>query len=85
MNAIGQFCADGIAAKVLEQLPDEYLDDSILSTLVDVSPLFHETFISCKLFGKYKNCSDWLFPTLTEDGLCYTFNSINQFEKFTNQ
>lgn len=85
MKVASQFCNDRIASDVLALLPDEYMDDGVVSTILEMAPKFNDTFIYCKIFGEWKNCNDWLYPIITDFGLCYTFNSLSLKEMLTDR
>ncbi|KAJ8923402.1 hypothetical protein NQ315_001960 [Exocentrus adspersus] len=50
--------------------------------LMKIAPQFPEVFLSCKWTLLNESCYDLFTPTLTEDGLCYTFNMLDRSEIF---
>ncbi|XP_068914027.1 pickpocket protein 28-like isoform X2 [Tenebrio molitor] len=43
-----------------------------------------DIFFRCELFGRTRNCSELFVPTLTEEGLCYTFNMLSREDLFVS-
>lgn len=86
MKVAGLICDETIAKDVLEFFNDNYTESSVLSTILTMAPKFSDTMIFCKLFDEFwSNCNKLLYPTITEEGLCYKFNSINMKEMLTDQ
>ena len=86
MKLAGQFCYDHVAPVMIDQFSDEYLnDDDIWDTINEIAPEFNETFIVCKMRNKWIPCEKLFIPQITERGLCYTFNTLNADEMFTNK
>lgn len=85
MKLVNQCCFDGIALNVTKNFSDEYLDENAWSTFNDIAPAFNETFIFCKLFGSLFDCDKLFVPRTTERGLCYTFNTLDVHDLFTNE
>lgn len=71
--------------EILGNISDNFADESILSMIKYMSPRFDETFLECKVFGEYRNCSNIFVPVINGDGLCYTFNSLNVRDLYTNK
>ncbi|GJQ86100.1 hypothetical protein Trydic_g15256 [Trypoxylus dichotomus] len=53
-----------------------------LEFIYNNTPPMQEIFWTCQWSGDDKNCSDIFTPTFTEEGVCYTFNSINRSNLF---
>lgn len=85
MKLASQYCSDGIFPSVTKNFSDEYLDINSWATIMEIAPEFNETFIACKLFGKWIDCYNLFVPRTTERGLCYSFNTLNVDEMFTNE
>lgn len=85
MKIFSQICDEIVAKDILEFFSDNYLNESILTTIYNVAPQFSDMFIYCKMFGSWSNCSKFFYPTMTEDGLCFTFNGLSMKEIYTDE
>lgn len=86
MKAINQVCEQSAFTQNISKLfPDDTDDNSILDIIDSVAPDFSETFVLCKLFDRWKNCSEMLTPIITEKGKCYSFNSLNLLDYLKNE
>lgn len=85
MSVASKLCEEDIVSEIIDQLPDEYLDDQTLATIQDIVPAFKETFVGCYLFGAQEDCHKLFYPIITERGLCYVFNALNLREIVTDQ
>lgn len=88
MKLANQFCYEGSTSGIFSGVSNEYLDDDaddLLNTINEFAPAFNETFVFCKLFGKRIDCDKLFVRRTTERGLCYTFNTLNAHELFTNE
>lgn len=87
MKAAYQICDEWIGSEVesFSSMNDEFTDNSILSTIAQMAPTFADTMIFCKIFNMWSNCENFLSPIFTEEGLCYTFNSMTLNDILTNE
>lgn len=85
MKLASQYCYDSVFPSVTRNFSDEYLDDSVWSAINEIAPAFNETFVFCKLFDKWVDCNKLFVPRTTERGLCYSFNTLNVYEMFTDE
>lgn len=85
MKLARQFCFEGMTRNATGRFLDDYLDDDIWETYNDITPAFNETFAFCKLFNKRVDCAKLFFPQITEKRLCYSFNSLNVRDMFTDE
>ncbi|GLV34809.1 pickpocket 26 [Carabus blaptoides fortunei] len=61
-------------------------DQSAIDFIHDVAPQFEEMLFKCKWTNKLgTNCTELFFPTLTEEGLCYTFNMLDSPELLSEE
>lgn len=85
MKIVSQLCDDWTANDILEFFTDNFSDNSVLNTIKDIVPRFEDSFLFCKLFDKWTSCDKYLFPIITEEGLCYIFNAVNINETISNE
>lgn len=85
MKVISQICDEFAAKDVFKFFPDNFTDNSILSIFKSLTPKFNVTMFTCKLFDKWTTCEEFFVPIVTEEGICYTFNSFSVFEMITNE
>ncbi|XP_053668363.1 pickpocket protein 28-like [Anopheles marshallii] len=59
-------------------LVNQSFDDNLVHMLQDMAISFEEIFLMCIWRNNYVNCMDLFKPTLTERGICYTFNGLSE-------
>lgn len=75
MNVASQICDNILGAEIRRRFLDNFTDiDSFTGIIQTMSPSFEDTAVLCKLFNRWSNCRDMLFPIFSEEGLCFTFN-----------
>ncbi|XP_055305980.1 pickpocket protein 28-like [Sitodiplosis mosellana] len=62
---------------------DEFTGEWIYDIFSDMAPSLHHTLNHCTWQDKDRPCGEIFVPVLTENGLCFTFNSINSHEIYT--
>ncbi|XP_052892633.1 pickpocket protein 28-like [Anopheles moucheti] len=58
-------------------LVNQSFDNNLVHMLQDMAIPFEEIFLLCYWRNSYVNCTDLFKPTLTERGICYTFNGLS--------
>lgn len=88
MNVANQFCYEGSGSIMFSRFSNKYLDaeeDDLWDTISDFAPPFNETLVDCKLFGEQIDCDKLFVARTSARGLCYTFNTLNSYEMYTNE
>lgn len=80
-----QLCSAKRSHAIFKLFDDNFTEASISSKVGELAPSFADTFIWCKFFDKWTGCDKLLYPTMTENGICYTFNGLNMYELVTDQ
>ncbi|KAB0792999.1 hypothetical protein PPYR_12619 [Photinus pyralis] len=63
---------------------NDTIDYETIDFLGKVAPPFDEVFFQCKWMNQIQNCSRLFTPTLSEEGICFTFNMLDREELYTN-
>lgn len=86
MKVASQIC-DGIIAKDIWHYfsDDNYSDQSILEIIKFMAPNFDDSMVFCSFSDEYTDCRPFFTPIITEEGLCYAFNTLNMQEIVTNE
>lgn len=89
MSVASQLCDERLTREIFDLLsesdPDSYPDSKFIPTIIKLLPKFADTIVYCKFFDNWNNCSKFLFPVLTEEGLCYSFNKLRMSEMSTTE
>lgn len=83
MKVASQICDDVFGAGIRSFYSDDFADDSFVATISQMAPIYEDTVVFCKIFNRWSDCRNLLFPLYTGEGICYTFNSMNFNEMFT--
>lgn len=84
MKIASQICDQTFAQELLDNFTDIYSDSSMLEIIRNVAPSFNMTVYDCKFLDETQ-CGKLFFPIITEEGLCYTFNTMNMNEIATEK
>lgn len=64
---------------------NDFAYEDIFNVIQDVAPTVDEIMLSCSWKGTNFNCSEYLQPVLTNDGVCFTFNALNSRDIYTDE
>uniref|UniRef100_A0A1A9WD09 Pickpocket protein 28 n=1 Tax=Glossina brevipalpis TaxID=37001 RepID=A0A1A9WD09_9MUSC len=57
----------------------------IIGRLSEIMPAFNETFLRCKWRNSLQNCANLFHKFITDDGICYSFNSLSVEEIYRQE
>ncbi|KAL9905474.1 pickpocket protein 28 [Glossina fuscipes] len=57
----------------------------IITRLSQIMPAFRETFLRCKWRNSLQNCANMFSKFITDDGMCYSFNSLSLEEIYRQE
>ncbi|XP_037032181.1 pickpocket protein 28-like [Bradysia coprophila] len=81
MAAVIQICDSYLTGYF--EVGANFTDSSITDLLRDTAPSSNDTLFVCKIRDIYEDCQPYFHEIMTEDGLCFTFNTLNGSELFT--
>lgn len=64
---------------------DSVANESIYNIIQDIAPKVLESTYKCTWKRYEFICFELIKPTLTEDGVCFTFNALNSHEIYTDE
>lgn len=85
MKAAIQLCSSSTASNMLQFFPEKYADDSLYDEFFKITNAFDANLVGCALFDRLVDCSKIIFPIITDDGFCMSFNSMNLKDFTTNE
>lgn len=83
LNAVLQVCDDHL----MEFSTGSNFTNSndLLNILSDIMPTFDQTFKKCKWRNVLTECSELFHTFVTDDGPCFTFNTLSAFEIYRDE
>ncbi|KAK5641659.1 hypothetical protein RI129_010206 [Pyrocoelia pectoralis] len=68
----------------LHTVGEKIVDDSVFEVFNEVAPPFDDVLWQCKWLNENQTCASLLTQTLTEEGVCFTFNMLENEAMYTN-
>lgn len=59
-------------------------DADLIREMNKISIKLNDSLVECKWRSEYEDCSKHFQPILTEDGICFTFNSLNSRDIYSD-
>lgn len=66
-------------------LENTTIDREYVELLVEMAPKIDDVFEECYFMEREYNCNFLFQETLTEDGLCFSFNTFNSRRMFNEE
>lgn len=84
MEALLQLC-DPEVAKLLNHIGTDFTNSGFFDVISQIAPEFHNTMFSCNWRNDDPYCFKNFRTTITEEGVCYTFNALNSRDIYTDE
>lgn len=82
LMALTQICDSKLFTHVA--IGTNFTDASLIRDLDNISIKLNDSLHNCKWHGDDKDCSTLFRPILTENGICFTFNSLNSRDIYSD-
>lgn len=83
MEALSHICEFNFPASI--RWGRNFTNASIYHTLEDIAPSLNYSMFRCLWLNQNAPCSKYFAPVLSENGLCFSFNTLNSHEVFTDE
>lgn len=83
MEALSHICQFNFRTAI--RWGQNFTNSSIYDTLEDIAPSLNYSMFKCSWFNQNVPCSTYFAPVLTENGLCFSFNTLNSHEVLSDE
>ena len=83
MRALAHLCTSDIIDYF--SLGEDFANASIYKTMRDMALPLDDVAPDCKFGRLFSSCDWFLKPSVTDEGVCFTFNALNSNEIYTNE
>ncbi|XP_055591069.1 pickpocket protein 28-like [Uranotaenia lowii] len=77
-----EFYAGSIMFRENYSFPNTGINRSMVHIMEEMAPKINELLVMCKLRSIYSDCYQFVAQTVTEEGICYTYNGLSDPELF---
>lgn len=84
MEVVLQLCDAHIAVDNF-QIGTNFTNSEFFDILKELAPTYNDTMMFCKWRNEVNFCDALFRTTLTEEGVCYTFNALNSRDIYTDE
>lgn len=84
LRANGQFC-NLMSYEEFGDLGENFTDVSVLDTITNMSIPMDEVITNCNFRNSQLLCEENFRTIFTKEGICFTFNSLNSEDIYTNE
>lgn len=84
MEAVLQLCDAHIAVDNFN-IGNNFTNSEFFDVIKEVAPTYNDTMFFCKWRNEVNFCDAFFRTTMTEEGVCYTFNALNSRDIYTDE
>lgn len=81
-NALAHIC-DYLRANI--EFKNDFTNESIYNIMEDLAPNVEYMFDECSWQQKKVNCSEYISTEFNYEGLCFTFNALDSYDRYTEE
>lgn len=84
METVLQLCDAHIAVDNFN-IGTNFTNSEFFNVLNEIAPTYNDTMFFCKWRNEANFCNEYFRTTITEEGVCYTYNALNSHEIYTDE